>query len=90
MAELLGEGDGRKAIQEGPGDSVKFEGGEDASVAVEWSGVSLLTTTVLNSEAVFPQVCTGYESCSTHQLAHPFRPGPENLLFICLFVYCYT
>lgn len=38
VAELLGEGDGRKAIQEGPGDSVKFEGGEDASVAVEWSG----------------------------------------------------
>lgn len=38
VAELLGEGDGRKAIPEGPGDSVKFEGGEDASVAVEWSG----------------------------------------------------
>ncbi|XP_028622421.1 kinesin light chain 4 isoform X2 [Grammomys surdaster] len=38
VAELLGEGDGRKTIQEGPGDSVKFEGGEDASVAVEWSG----------------------------------------------------
>lgn len=42
VAELLGEGDGRKTMQEGPGDSVKFEGGEDASVAVEWSGVSLL------------------------------------------------
>lgn len=38
VAELLGEGDGRKTMQEGPGDSVKFEGGEDASVAVEWSG----------------------------------------------------
>lgn len=38
VAELLGEGDGRKAIPESPGDSVKFEGGEDASVAVEWSG----------------------------------------------------
>lgn len=40
VAELLREGDGRTTIQEGPGDSVKFEGGEDASVAVEWSGVS--------------------------------------------------
>ncbi|XP_048661298.1 kinesin light chain 4 isoform X2 [Marmota marmota marmota] len=38
VAELLGEGDGRRTSQEGPGDSVKFEGGEDASVAVEWSG----------------------------------------------------
>lgn len=38
VAELLREGDGRTTIQEGPGDSVKFEGGEDASVAVEWSG----------------------------------------------------
>lgn len=43
MAELLGESDGRRTSQEGPGDSVKFEGGEDASVAVEWSGVSLIT-----------------------------------------------
>lgn len=68
VAELLGEGDGRKAIQEGPGDSVKFEGGEDASVAVEWSGVSLLIATARlvlscwaprNSEAVFLQVCMG-------------------------------
>ncbi|XP_057650505.1 kinesin light chain 4 [Chionomys nivalis] len=38
VAELLGEGDSRRTSQEGPGDSVKFEGGEDASVAVEWSG----------------------------------------------------
>uniref|UniRef100_A0A2K6LPS6 Kinesin light chain n=2 Tax=Rhinopithecus TaxID=542827 RepID=A0A2K6LPS6_RHIBE len=38
VAELLGESDGRRTSQEGPGDSVKFEGGEDASVAVEWSG----------------------------------------------------
>ncbi|ERE90635.1 kinesin light chain 4-like protein [Cricetulus griseus] len=38
VAELLGEGDGRRISQEGPGDSVKFEGGDDASVAVEWSG----------------------------------------------------
>lgn len=38
VAELLGDSDGRKTTQEGPGDSVKFEGGEDASVAVEWSG----------------------------------------------------
>ncbi|XP_048203693.1 kinesin light chain 4 isoform X2 [Perognathus longimembris pacificus] len=38
VAELLGEGDGRRTSQEGSGDSVKFEGGEDASVAVEWSG----------------------------------------------------
>ncbi|XP_069879796.1 kinesin light chain 4 isoform X1 [Dipodomys merriami] len=37
VAELLGEGDGRRTSQEG-GDSVKFEGGDDASVAVEWSG----------------------------------------------------
>lgn len=42
MAELLGEGDSGKTSQEGPGSSVKFEGGEDASVAVEWSGVSLM------------------------------------------------
>uniref|UniRef100_A0A2K5IQM1 Kinesin light chain n=1 Tax=Colobus angolensis palliatus TaxID=336983 RepID=A0A2K5IQM1_COLAP len=38
VAELLGESDGRRTSQEGPGDSVKFEGGEDVSVAVEWSG----------------------------------------------------
>uniref|UniRef100_H0X7K3 Kinesin light chain n=1 Tax=Otolemur garnettii TaxID=30611 RepID=H0X7K3_OTOGA len=38
VAELLGEGDSRRTSQEGAGDSVKFEGGEDASVAVEWSG----------------------------------------------------
>uniref|UniRef100_A0A2I3GMY6 Kinesin light chain n=1 Tax=Nomascus leucogenys TaxID=61853 RepID=A0A2I3GMY6_NOMLE len=38
VAELLGESDSRRTSQEGPGDSVKFEGGEDASVAVEWSG----------------------------------------------------
>ncbi|ELW66021.1 Kinesin light chain 4 [Tupaia chinensis] len=38
VAELLGDGDSKRASQEGPGDSVKFEGGEDASVAVEWSG----------------------------------------------------
>uniref|UniRef100_A0A8C5VQ17 Kinesin light chain n=1 Tax=Microcebus murinus TaxID=30608 RepID=A0A8C5VQ17_MICMU len=37
VAELLGDGD-RRTSQEGPGDSVRFEGGEDASVAVEWSG----------------------------------------------------
>lgn len=41
MAELLGEGDSGRTAQEGPGSSVKFEGGEEASVAVEWSGVSL-------------------------------------------------
>lgn len=41
MAELLGEGDSGRTSQEGPGSSVKYEGGEDASVAVEWSGVSL-------------------------------------------------
>ncbi|XP_012928290.1 kinesin light chain 4 isoform X3 [Heterocephalus glaber] len=38
VAELLGEGDSRRTSQEGAGDSVKFEGGEEASVAVEWSG----------------------------------------------------
>ncbi|XP_069344741.1 kinesin light chain 4 isoform X3 [Eulemur rufifrons] len=38
VAELLGESDSRRTSQEGPGDSVRFEGGEDASVAVEWSG----------------------------------------------------
>ncbi|EHB18728.1 Kinesin light chain 4 [Heterocephalus glaber] len=38
VAELLGEGDSRRISQEGAGDSVKFEGGEEASVAVEWSG----------------------------------------------------
>ncbi|KAM9234425.1 kinesin light chain 4 isoform 2-T7 [Dugong dugon] len=38
VAELLGEGDGRRTSQESPGGSVKFEGGEDVSVAVEWSG----------------------------------------------------
>ncbi|XP_045150703.1 kinesin light chain 4 [Echinops telfairi] len=38
VAELLGDGDGGRASQEGPGASVKFEGGEDASVAVEWAG----------------------------------------------------
>lgn len=47
VAELLGEGDGRRTTQEGPGDSVKFEGGEDASVAVEWSGVSLPSAAAL-------------------------------------------
>lgn len=52
VAELLGEGDGRKTIQEGPGDSVKFEGGEDASVAVEWSGVSVLVATALSCPVV--------------------------------------
>lgn len=41
VAELLGEGDVGRSSQEAPGGSVKFEGGEDASVAVEWSGVSL-------------------------------------------------
>lgn len=71
VAELLGEGDGRKTMQEGPGDSVKFEGGEDASVAVEWSGVSLLIALpcpVLlaprNSEVIFLQVGTRYQSPS--------------------------
>lgn len=68
VAELLGEGDGRRISQEGPGDSVKFEGGDDASVAVEWSGVSVLMADALpchfllalrSSEAVFLQVCTG-------------------------------
>ncbi|XP_021547567.1 kinesin light chain 4 isoform X1 [Neomonachus schauinslandi] len=38
VAELLGEGDSGRTSQEGPGGSVKYEGGEDASVAVEWSG----------------------------------------------------
>uniref|UniRef100_A0A8C0QZB0 Kinesin light chain n=1 Tax=Canis lupus dingo TaxID=286419 RepID=A0A8C0QZB0_CANLU len=38
VAELLGEGDVGRSSQEAPGGSVKFEGGEDASVAVEWSG----------------------------------------------------
>ncbi|XP_007458309.1 PREDICTED: kinesin light chain 4 isoform X4 [Lipotes vexillifer] len=38
VAELLGEGDSGRTSQEGLGGSVKFEGGEDASVAVEWSG----------------------------------------------------
>ncbi|XP_006866123.1 PREDICTED: kinesin light chain 4-like [Chrysochloris asiatica] len=38
VAELLGEGDCGRTSREGPGGSVKFEGGEDASVAVEWSG----------------------------------------------------
>lgn len=38
VAELLGEGDSGRISQEGPGSSVKYEGGEDASVAVEWSG----------------------------------------------------
>uniref|UniRef100_A0A8D0NB44 Kinesin light chain n=2 Tax=Sus scrofa TaxID=9823 RepID=A0A8D0NB44_PIG len=38
VAELLGEGDSGRTSQEGFGGSVKFEGGEDASVAVEWSG----------------------------------------------------
>uniref|UniRef100_G3UBH5 Kinesin light chain n=1 Tax=Loxodonta africana TaxID=9785 RepID=G3UBH5_LOXAF len=38
VAELLGEGDGGRTFQESPGGSVKFEGGEDVSVAVEWSG----------------------------------------------------
>lgn len=41
VAELLGEGDSGRTAQEGPGSSVRYEGGEDASVAVEWSGVSL-------------------------------------------------
>lgn len=41
VAELLGESDSGRTSQEGPGSSVKFEGGEDASVFVEWSGVSL-------------------------------------------------
>ncbi|XP_054425361.1 kinesin light chain 4 isoform X3 [Pteronotus mesoamericanus] len=38
VVELLGDGDSGRTSQEGPGSSVKFEGGEDASVAVEWSG----------------------------------------------------
>uniref|UniRef100_A0A8D1DR94 Kinesin light chain n=1 Tax=Sus scrofa TaxID=9823 RepID=A0A8D1DR94_PIG len=38
VAELLGEGGSGRTSQEGFGGSVKFEGGEDASVAVEWSG----------------------------------------------------
>ncbi|XP_063094904.1 kinesin light chain 4 isoform X1 [Cavia porcellus] len=38
VAELLGDGDGKRTSHEGPGDSVKFEGGEEATVAVEWSG----------------------------------------------------
>ena len=42
VAELLGEGDSGRTSQEGLGGSVKFEGGDDASVAVEWSGVSLI------------------------------------------------
>lgn len=42
VAELLGEGDSGRAPHEGLGGSVKFEGGDDASVAVEWSGVSLI------------------------------------------------
>lgn len=42
MVELLGEGDSGRTSQEGPGSSVKFERGEEASVAVEWSGVSLV------------------------------------------------
>ena len=69
MAELLGEGDSRRTSQEGPGDSVKFEGGEDASVAVEWSGVSLLIAIALpfpfllgaeKLRGFFLQVHTGY------------------------------
>lgn len=42
VAELLGEGDSGRTPHEGLGGSVKFEGGDDASVAVEWSGVSLI------------------------------------------------
>ncbi|XP_031290525.1 kinesin light chain 4 isoform X2 [Camelus dromedarius] len=38
VAELLGEGDSGRTFHEGLGGSVKFGGGEDASVAVEWSG----------------------------------------------------
>lgn len=38
VAELLGEGDSGRSSQGVPGSSVKYEGGEDASVAVEWSG----------------------------------------------------
>ncbi|KAF6114346.1 kinesin light chain 4 [Phyllostomus discolor] len=38
VAELLGESDSGRTSQEGPGSSVKFERGEDASVFVDWSG----------------------------------------------------
>ncbi|XP_027627699.1 LOW QUALITY PROTEIN: kinesin light chain 4 [Tupaia chinensis] len=85
VAELLGDGDSKRASQEGPGDSVKFEGGEDASVAVEWSGdgsgslqrsgsLGKLRDVLRRSSELLQQ----YEASSLLELSEPTQCGSPS------------